>query len=241
MVIRKKNSLFFSLLAVNFGSRPRGTCPRDPRSAVNAALSPACGGCCRVFRAQRISCSRPMLPFHIDDIVRAYSRSALDKGRAYQREEPRAGWWAAAPTAARSSGLFAVTSAFHTISRSPSPPGAKYQATPSFDLSAGSHYSTLWGPYAKGRWLPLPRSTDLFGPASCARENRSATQRTPFQLSDDLAPGFACGLLSCSEPTSDGGVGGGSRTSGLVRDRTTRGGSGLCRSGGGRDAYAGTV
>jgi superfamily II DNA or RNA helicase len=28
----------------------------------------------------------PVLPFHIDDIVRAFSRSALEKGRAYQRE-----------------------------------------------------------------------------------------------------------------------------------------------------------
>jgi uncharacterized Zn finger protein len=27
-----------------------------------------------------------MLPFHIDDIVRTFSRNALDKGRAYQRE-----------------------------------------------------------------------------------------------------------------------------------------------------------
>ena len=27
----------------------------------------------------------------------------------------------------------------------------KYQATPPIDLSAGSHYSTLWAPYAKGR------------------------------------------------------------------------------------------
>ena len=54
------------------GKRPRFVPPAEAAAGV--------------FRTKRISCSQSRDPFHIDDIVRAFSRSALDKGFAYQRE-----------------------------------------------------------------------------------------------------------------------------------------------------------